>query len=90
MAILSAVPPPSQQDPNIPLTAAALSKLNIGTGLKLKIPLDSPEEAGPLYKKKSIDLKRDSLRRRELLLKGKEGSRRRQRWDNGNSSTKTK
>lgn len=27
--------------------------------------------------------RRDSLRRREALLKGKEGSRRRQRWENG-------
>lgn len=29
--------------------------------------------------------RRDSLRRREALLKGKEGSRRRQRWENGQS-----
>jgi hypothetical protein len=28
-------------------------------------------------------LRRDSLKRREALLKGKEGSRRRQRWENG-------
>lgn len=28
---------------------------------------------------------RDSLKRREALLKGKEGSRRRQRWENGSS-----
>lgn len=28
-------------------------------------------------------LRRDSLRRREALLKGKDGSRRRQRWENG-------
>jgi R3H-associated N-terminal domain len=27
--------------------------------------------------------RRDSLKRREALLKGKEGSRRRQRWENG-------
>lgn len=30
-------------------------------------------------------LRRDSLKRREALLKGKEGSRRRQRWENGSS-----
>lgn len=28
-------------------------------------------------------LRRDSLKRREALLKGKDGSRRRQRWENG-------
>ena len=28
-------------------------------------------------------IRRDSLKRREALLKGKEGSRRRQRWENG-------
>ena len=31
----------------------------------------------------SEPLRRDSLKRREALLKGKEGSRRRQRWENG-------
>jgi hypothetical protein len=31
--------------------------------------------------------RRDSLKRREALLKGKEGSRRRQKWENGNSQT---
>lgn len=30
---------------------------------------------------------RDSLKRRETLMKGKEGSRRRQRWENGTSCT---
>jgi hypothetical protein len=30
-------------------------------------------------------LRRDSMKRREALLKGKEGSRRRQRWENGTS-----
>lgn len=33
-------------------------------------------------KRKPI-FRRDSLKRREALLKGKEGSRRRQRWENG-------
>lgn len=31
--------------------------------------------------------RRDSLKRREALLKGKEGSRRRQKWENGTDST---
>ncbi|KAK6512806.1 hypothetical protein TWF506_008972 [Arthrobotrys conoides] len=61
------------------------------------IPLDQPEpvvkavniedgaEAGadsPTPRR--IPLRRDSMKRREALLKGKEGSRRRQRWENDN------
>jgi hypothetical protein len=37
---------------------------------------------GGLYKRKEL-VRRDSLNRREALLKGKEGSRRRMRWENG-------
>jgi hypothetical protein len=37
---------------------------------------------GGLYRRKEL-VRRDSLKRREALLKGKEGSRRRQRWENG-------
>jgi len=36
---------------------------------------------GGLYRRKEL-VRRDSLKRREALLKGKEGSRRRQRWEN--------
>ena len=39
-------------------------------------------ESSVRYKRKE-PLRRDSLKRREALLKGKEGSRRRQRWENG-------
>ena len=35
-----------------------------------------------VYKRRE-PIRRDSLKRREALLKGKEGSRRRQRWENG-------
>lgn len=37
---------------------------------------------GGYYKRKE-PIRRDSLKRREALLKGKEGSRRRMRWENG-------
>jgi hypothetical protein len=37
---------------------------------------------GGLYKRKEL-VRRDSLKRREALLKGKEGSKRRLRWENG-------
>ena len=35
------------------------------------------------YRPRREPIRRDSLKRREALLKGKEGSRRRQRWENG-------
>ncbi|KAL9104786.1 MAG: hypothetical protein Q9187_008861, partial [Circinaria calcarea] len=38
------------------------------------------------YLPRQEPLRRDSLKRREALLKGKEGSRRRQRWENGRFS----
>ncbi len=89
MAILSAVPPPSQQDPNIPLTAFALSQLSIG-GTTLRIPLDEPVKrvgvSGAYGGKKRAEIQRDSMKSREALLKGKEGSRRRRRWETGTLS----
>lgn len=68
-----------------------------GTSVTLAIPLDEPDapaaaahpvgasaaaKEGGYYRRKE-PLRRDSLKRREALLKGKEGSRRRQRWENG-------
>lgn len=67
-----------------------------GTSVTLAIPLDEhdapPATARPVpagtaateggyYRRKEV-LRRDSLKRREAVLKGKEGSRRRQRWEN--------
>jgi hypothetical protein len=86
MAIYSSVPPPEQQGPTLAATLTPLIaevELPIrGTGVTLSIPLDvSPlaKEARP----RKEPLRRDSLKRREALLRGKEGSRRRQRWENG-------
>jgi hypothetical protein len=78
-------------------TVSALQSLSVspsarGTGVTLSIPLDTTRErehadgvpARSVYKpRKDQLLRRDSQRRREALLKGKEGSRRRQRWENG-------
>ncbi|KAF3904937.1 hypothetical protein ABW20_dc0109554 [Dactylellina cionopaga] len=58
----------------------------------ITIPLDQPEpvvksvavEDGEPASPRRTPLRRDSMRRREALLKGKEGSRRRQRWENDN------
>lgn len=66
-----------------------------GASVSLEIPLDaetktrrtevrgqSEEEPRNLVPIRELR-RRDSLKRREALLKGKEGSRRRQRWENG-------
>lgn len=99
MAIYSSVPPPAQQAASgvdvQAWTAEALQSLSIspsavGTGVALAIPLGEEKEeqkAKVLKVRKEKDavqgLKRDSLRTREKLRMGKEGSRRRQRWENG-------
>ena len=80
---LSAVPPPAN--------------LLRGASVSLAIPLDdagsiSEEEPRPVISStpkvhtvygRREPVRRDSLKRRDALLKGKEGSRRRQRWENG-------
>lgn len=78
-------------------TVSALESLSVspnarGTNTGLTIPLDEipsktvtpsvPATTSPSKPRREI-LQRDSLKRREALLKGKEGSRRRQRWENG-------
>ena len=69
-----------------------------GTSVSLAIDLDEPshrkqdgiastgrraDNADSGYRPRREPLRRDSLKRREALLKGKEGSRRRIRWENG-------
>jgi hypothetical protein len=78
-------------------TVSALESLSVspfarGTGVTLSIALDSSQEnhaareaRAAAYKAHKEPLRRDSQKRREALLKGKEGSRRRQRWENGES-----
>jgi len=50
------------------------------TRISAPVP-EKRERVHTVYRRRS-SIQRDSLRRRELLLKGKEGSRRRQRWEN--------
>ncbi|KAI9741479.1 MAG: hypothetical protein M1818_004285 [Claussenomyces sp. TS43310] len=71
------------------LQSLQVSSSAIETGVSLSIPLDGPHEPvepvarRPIaYKPRQEPKQRDSQRRREALLKGKEGSRRRQRWEN--------
>lgn len=70
-----------------------------GATMSLSIPLDDqppspsprvkiaskPEDSRPptVSFRRREPLRRDSLKSREALLKGKDGSRRRQRWENG-------
>lgn len=69
------------------------SRLPRGSSVKLDIPLDlsaldvdrpgpaKPDNVHTVYKRHE-PIRRDSLKRREALLKGKEGSRQRRRWEN--------
>lgn len=69
-----------------------------GTTVSLHIPLDEHVAPRPIgtttmregyhYKRKE-PLRRDSMKRREALAKGNEGSRRRQRWENGKPCAST-
>lgn len=74
----------------------------LASSVSLAIDLDEPthhkqdgfvgtarraEDASSDYRSRREPLRRDSLKRREALLKGKEGSRRRTRWENGSYHT---
>lgn len=62
----------------IPLDEQAAAQRTAATGEQRRM-LDASTSDRPRHE----PLRRDSLKRREALLKGKEGSRRRQRWENG-------
>ncbi len=47
------------------------------------LPTATASTTATAYPPRREPLRRDSLKRREALLRGKEGSRRRQRWENG-------
>jgi hypothetical protein len=72
------------------LESLQVSPRAVGTGVPLIIPLDEPRirdreyvsASTKTYKRRDAAV-RDSQKKREILLKGKEGSRRRQRWENG-------
>lgn len=82
------------------VTISAPGEIVGSTAVTLAIPLDDDDalatggpvrpagtaavKEGGLYKRKE-PMRRDSLKRRESLLKGKEGSRQRRRWENGTS-----
>ncbi|KJK95278.1 hypothetical protein H633G_00877 [Metarhizium anisopliae BRIP 53284] len=80
------------------LQSLSVSPVARGTGTPLSIPLDNEattrkqtrviafnEAGGENALPRRPPSRRDSMKRRDELLKGKEGSRQRRRWENGNA-----
>lgn len=80
------------------LQSLSVSPVARGIGAPLAIPIDEVVKAQPKPSERNVNFdgheeqastlrrppsRRDSQRRRELVLKGKEGSRQRRRWENG-------
>ncbi len=85
---------------SVNLSAGTAERVPHGGSVSLTVPLDDrrePQALGTGRVKssgtrqahttygRSEPIRRDSLTRREALLKGKEGSRQRRRWENGMS-----
>jgi len=85
---------------SVDLSADTVQRVPRGTTVTLTVPLDERREprvhitgASQSYGSRQVHtthgrgepMRRDSLKRREALLKGKEGSRQRRRWENGMS-----
>ncbi len=85
---------------SVNLSAGTAEGVTRGGSVTLTVPLDSRREpqalgtgigrssgTGQVHTTygRSEPIRRDSLKRREALLKGKEGSRQRRRWENGTS-----
>lgn len=77
------------------LNAVHLSSLPGPRGSLVTLAIDLDDKPTPkydedtplVYRTRREPMRRDSLNRREALLKGKEGSRRRIRWENGSYHT---
>lgn len=72
--------------PTTPTRAPRLPAGGVTTnGVTLTIPIDSETSEAKVRRTAAATSinRRDSLKRREALLRGKEGTRRRQRWENG-------
>lgn len=80
------------------LQSLSVSPVARGTGNPLTIPIDEAVKAEPKSPERNVNFdehavptstprrppsRRDSQRKRDLVLKGKEGSRQRRRWENG-------
>ena len=71
----AAAPTPTTRSPSVRVSVPhdAKSPTKEGSG---------PRPTGTAYPERKL-VRRDSMERREALLKGKEGSRQRRRWENG-------
>ncbi|EFR05237.1 hypothetical protein MGYG_08249 [Nannizzia gypsea CBS 118893] len=70
------------QQPASPTPARLRRSVRVAEGATATGTAATTATAGPSTYRRREPLRRDSLKRRESLLKGKEGSRRRQRWEN--------
>ena len=81
----------TQQMENVSITPTTAPRPVTGTTVRISVPLDattrSAVSTSAVYTERKI-LRRDSIERREALLKGKEGSRQRRRWENGKPTRK--
>jgi hypothetical protein len=74
----------TQQMGNVSITPMTPPRPATGTTVRISVPLDATTRSA-VYTERKI-LRRDSIERREALLKGKEGSRQRRRWENGKTT----
>ena len=81
VAISASTPGDAPQTPSVTL-AIPLDEHDAPPAAAHPVGASAAAKEGGYYRRKE-PLRRDSLKRREALLKGKEGSRRRQRWENG-------
>jgi type II secretory pathway pseudopilin PulG len=90
----------TESSQSVDLAADTARRVPRGTTVTLTVPLDERPESQAhktgasqshssrqvhTTQARSEPMRRDSLKRREALLKGKEGSRQRRRWENGMS-----
>ncbi len=59
------------------------ASISLAIDLDEKVAQNDGGERPSIYRPRREPMRRDSLKRREALLRGKEGSRRRTRWENG-------
>ena len=76
------ISPCATRGPSVTL-AVPLNEEQTSRSREHKEAIPCPDAASSDYPPRREPMRRDSLERREALLKGKEGSRRRQRWENG-------
>ena len=74
---IPSIVPPTPVGLDMPLDEPVHSRRSTATGLAVH------HEPLGVYTRDQEPSRRDSMKRREALLKGEEGSRRRQRWENG-------